>query len=117
MNFRLKSPRLQLSENDVEEQCLAVLGLRGYKVIRLHVGRFKTADGRWLTIGEVGLPDYIAVHRKYPAFFLEVKRPGKEASPEQVRKHRELQLQGFDVSTLSDIRGLKDWLEQHGRSP
>jgi hypothetical protein len=117
MNFRLKSQKLELSENDVEEQCIGLLGLRGYKVIRLHVGRFQTIKGGWVTIGEPGLPDYVAVHKKHPAFFLEVKRPGKKASPEQERKHCELRIQGLPVTTADSVTGLKEWLELHGRSP
>ena len=49
--FRLTSERIELSEDDVEAQCLQVLRLRGYRVERLHAGRFRSMDGRRVITG------------------------------------------------------------------
>ena len=117
MSFRLTAPKLQLSENDVEEQCITLAGLHGYRLERLHTGKAKTLDGRFLTLHPTGTPDWVAVHGKRLSFYLEVKRPGKKPSPEQERKHAELRLQGQTIITVDSVKALKDWLELHGRSP
>src|SRR5215813_10342973 len=52
--FRLTSPRVKLVENDVERACVDLLRLRGYYVVRLQSGLFRTPDGRWIRIGEPG---------------------------------------------------------------
>lgn len=117
MNFKLKSERIQLSENDVEEQCKTLAGLYGYRLERLHAGSAKTLDGRFWTLHPPGTPDYVAAHGRRPSFYLEVKRPGEKPSPVQERKHMELKLQGQIVVTVDSVQAFKDWLELHGRSP
>jgi hypothetical protein len=72
---------LKLSENHVRTACLDVLRAHQWWPIRQHVGRFKTPDQRWVTIGEVGDPDYVVI--KAPSFFLETKKPGGILSDEQ----------------------------------
>ena len=118
--FRLRSPKPpQLSENDVESACLAMLGYRGYWVIRLHTGTFKTADGkRWITGAPKGTPDYAALHERFPGFLLEVKRPGAAPSPEQIKKHREIRI-GFRLAilTVDSLESLLAQLARHERSP
>jgi hypothetical protein len=112
--FRLRAP-LPVKENDVENACLDLLRLKGYWVTRLHVGRFKTVDGRWLTIGEKGLPDWIALHARLPGFLLEVKRPKGELSVDQQMKIQQLRL-GYRmaVAVVDSARALACWLEQRG---
>ena len=80
--FRLRSPRA--TENDIEAGCLALLRLRGWYPIRLPSGLFKTPDGRWMRIGEPGLPDYAALHEQHPGILLEVKRPGGKLALDQI---------------------------------
>jgi hypothetical protein len=112
--FRLRSPKLKLTENDVERACLDVLAYRGYKVVRHQVGRFKTVDGRWITIGETGMPDYICLHATRPAFLLEVKRPGAVLSSEQLVKIRQLEIgYGLAVALVDGVEALADWLARH----
>ena len=111
--YRLKSPKLRLTEADVAKACVDVLGLRRYKVVRHNVGRFKTFDDRWITIGEPGFPDYIAVHEIYPAILLETKRPGGITSPDQERKHVELALLDLHIVTIESVEALVVWLDQH----
>jgi hypothetical protein len=110
----LTSPKLKLTENDVERACLDVLAYRGYKVVRHQVGRFKTVDGRWITIGEAGFPDYIALHATRPAFLLEVKRPGAVLSSEQLVKIQQLEI-GYRlaVAVVDSVEALADWLSRH----
>jgi hypothetical protein len=115
--FRLKAPP-PLSENDVERACLDLLRVRGYWVKRQHVIRCKTQDGRWITIGEKGDPDYVALHGKYPGFHLEVKRPGGGLSADQRFKIQQLTL-GYRlrVAVVASSRELAEWLTGHERSP
>jgi len=113
--FRLTPPVVRLSENDIEAQCLDLLGLRGFWPIRLHAGRFKTADGkRWITGVEKGTPDWAAV--KAPSFLVEVKRPGGSLSPEQQRRIRELTL-GYHlpIVVVESVEELEDWLKRFQR--
>jgi hypothetical protein len=114
--FRLKPPKLQLSENDVRKACLDLLRLRHWWPIRQHVGLFKTADKRWLRIGENGDPDYAVV--KTPSFFLEFKRPGGKLSDEQRTRIKTLkQFYGLDTVVVEGVEELIEWLDRRERSP
>lgn len=108
----------KLVENDIEKACIDLLHVRGYYVLRLHSGLFKTPDGRWVRIGEPGLPDYCALHVHYPGFLLEVKRPRGKPKPHQERKIRELRL-GYRLAVVAadSARVLAEFLAMHERSP
>jgi hypothetical protein len=108
--FRLTPPRVKLVENDVERACLDLLRLHGYYVVRLQSGKFKTVDGRWVTVGEPGLPDYCVIKRD---FFVEVKAPGRKLSPAQINKIFELEACGFRVATIDGVERLEAWLREH----
>jgi hypothetical protein len=116
--FQLTSPKPpRLNENDVERACCDVLRLRGYFVVRLHAGTYRTADSaRWIKGVEKGTPDYALLHHRYPGFLLEVKRPGAVATPEQKRKHEELRI-GFQlaIGVVDSVEALIAWLDQHER--
>lgn len=107
-SFRLRHWKPKLVENDVERQCLDILRLRGFRPIRLQSGKFQTLDGRWITIGEAGLPDYVI-----PLFFVETKRPGGEPSPEQQQKIWELEkLWGLRTAVVDSVEALIEWLDK-----
>jgi hypothetical protein len=113
--FRLKPPpKPRLSENEIERSCLDILRLRGYLVLRQQSGLFKTPDGRWIRLGEKGIPDYAAVHRLHPGFLLEVKRPGGQLSPDQAAKIQELRL-GYRIAAcvVDSAAALSEWLNEH----
>ena len=112
--FRLTGYKPKISENDVEKACVQVLALRGWKVLRLPVGLFKTLDGRHVSIGELGIPDFVALHPDYPGFFLEVKRPGGKLSKVQEIKIEQLQ-QGYRlaVAVVDSPEALAEWLHKH----
>ena len=111
--FRLKpQPPPKLSENDVERACIDLLRVRGWYVVRLQSGLFKTPDGRFVRVGEKGLPDYVALHAVYPAFFLETKRPRRDTGAEQERKHWELTgAYHLAVVVIDRVESLKPWLD------
>ena len=105
----------KLSENDVERACIDVLHIRGYWVARLHAGTFKSADGkRWIQGVKKGTPDYALLHERFPGFLLEVKRTDASPTPEQINKHREIQM-GFRlaIATVDSVEALAHWLAQH----
>jgi hypothetical protein len=89
-----------------------VLHLKRYRPERLHSGTFKSLDGRrFIKAHPKGTPDYIVAHPDFPAFYLEVKRPGEVPTPEQEQKHVELRLYGLAVATVDSIDALVAWLD------
>jgi hypothetical protein len=113
--FRLRAQQVSLVESDVVKTCLDLCRLRGYWPVRQHIGKFRTPDGRWVTVGE---PDYAMVHGVYRGFLLGFKRPGGELSKAQVQKKFELEL-GYSLSSavINSPEALVAWLAVHERSP
>lgn len=121
MAFRLTSPKIQLSENDVERAVMDLLRWHHRYPVRLQSGKFLHADRavieacrrvrvpvRWATIGEPGLPDYCI-----PELFIETKRPGGKLSPEQEAKIIELRDHwGLETLVIADVDELARWLEK-----
>jgi hypothetical protein len=108
--FRLTSPKVKLVENDVERACVDLLRLRGYYVVRLQSGLFRTPDGRWIRIGEPGLPDYACIKND---FLMEVKRPGAKPNASQVSKIFELEaVRKIAVATVDSPEHLIRWLDE-----
>jgi hypothetical protein len=101
--FHLTAPKL--SENDIESACVDLLKWQQYRPLRLQSGRFKTFDGRWVTIGETGLPDYVV-----PAFFVEVKRPRGKLSPEQTMMIQQFEEMGIPTAVVHSLDELVQWL-------
>ena len=78
------------------------------------MGRFRPLDGRWITCVEPGTPDWICVHPRHPAFYLETKAPGGSSSPAQVWMHRFLTAGWrLQVAVIDDVAGLAVWLRSH----
>lgn len=117
--FRLKPGRPpKLRENDVEKQTLDYLRHHGWLVHRNHVGTFKAPKSNaWITMGERGMPDYVATHYKLPAFWMECKRPGRLADHHQLAKHEEIRLIWRQaVVTIDSLEDLIAFLAEHERS-
>jgi hypothetical protein len=114
-HFRLRPPIPQpLVENDIERQCLDALRYRQWRPERLHAGRFRSLDfSRVITAHPTGTPDYVVTHALYPAFYLEVKRPGGSPTPEQEQKHVELRLNDLAVVWVDGYEALLAWLDRH----
>ena len=111
--FRLRAHTVKLSERDVKTACVDLLQHKGYWPRREHSGLFKTPDGRWVRMGEPGIPDYTVLHRKYPGFLLEFKRPRAKPSEVQIRKHWEIQaIWGLDIVTIDRVEDLQAWLAE-----
>lgn len=92
MTFKLTPEKPVVTEADVTNRCIMILRKRGYWVQRNPVGMFRTLSGNPVEFGPVGIPDYTAIHKTYPAFFVEFKRPGKVLRESQRTKFSEVQL-------------------------
>jgi hypothetical protein len=119
MAFRLTEPKIRLSEAEVIEDCNKILRRRGWWLRRNPVGKFLTLSGNPVFFGPDGIPDYTAVHARYPAFFLEFKRPGKVLREDQQTKFAEIQL-GYRLAAVmvDSVDQLVDFLRGHeARAP
>lgn len=117
--FRLKPPPApKLIEKHVVDACVDYLRLRGYWPTRSQSALVKTVDGRFLRLGEPGIPDYTFTHGRHLGFLLEFKRPGGALTPIQEQKIAELRAgYGLRIAVISSVEGLIAWLEAHERSP
>jgi hypothetical protein len=110
--FKLRAQKLKLVENDVKKACVDLLGAHGYKALRQQSGGLRTPDGRWITVGEPGLPDYAI-----PAFMVETKRPGARLSEVQQKKIWELEnLWKVEVAVVDRVEALAEWLREREQS-
>jgi len=117
--FRLRPDgAIQLSENDVEKACIQLLQYKHYYPIRLQSGLFPNPDklceacrssAPRIRVGEPGIPDYVI-----PAFFLEVKAPGKKASDVQQEKIRSLKhYWSLETALVDRVEALLEWLRDY----
>jgi len=110
--FRLTSPTL--NENDTEKACLDLLAIRGYFVLRIHAGTFKSPDGKyWIKGAKKGTADYIAVHKRQRGFLLETKRPAGELAEVQKARAKEIFI-GYGIPTVKadSARELREFLDE-----
>ena len=113
--FSLTAPKVpKLKEKGVAEACCNYLLLRGWWPQRLQVAKVQLPDGRWFVAGEKGDPDYVVIHVRYPAFYMETKRPGGKRSPAQVQKHYEMTAAyKLTVVTIDSVERLASWLMEY----
>lgn len=84
----LKQAFADVQEADIQRQVLDYLCLRRIPATRnqaghVHLGKY------WINLGSPGWPDIIACWRGR-FLGIEIKRPGEQPSPEQLRIHKEL---------------------------
>ena len=114
--FRLTPYKPKISEKNVIDTCIDYLNLRGYAVIRIPTGRYRTLDGkRVVTFGAPGMPDYCAIHSHWPGFFIEFKRPdGGVLSDIQKQKiHILIEAHRLAVTVCNSLDELVRWLGEH----
>ena len=101
-------------ECEVVDECLQLLALKGWRTHRLHCGRAQFPGGRWVTLEPQGTPDWLVVCSGRPAFYLEVKRPGKRATAVQLTMHRMLR-DGYQmkIAVVDGAAMLGVWLEKN----
>ena len=116
MPFRLSSPKPKVLEKHVADQIKQSLLRRGWIPIRQQSGLFKTPDGRFVAVGQKGLADYIVMHAKFPAFFLETKRPKRHLSDQQCIKRWEYDAYGLRTCKADSVEEILAFLERHEAS-
>lgn len=119
---RVRKPRADLPENQLESQIRMYLGSQGWTVLRRHVGTFvpyhAMAQGRAhanvVRIGEPGESDWLcsrptAVLGQVQQFSLETKAPG--ARPSQVQELWMLRQRagGFIAVWFDDFGRFQEW--------
>lgn len=74
-----KAGRLKLSEADVVRQVCDFLQARGWRIFRTGYGEIRTMERIVDTVGEIGMPDFLAVRYKTGCYceliWMEFKRP------------------------------------------
>lgn len=101
-----------MSEKEIQNKIRLNLSQYGI-VLRLNVGAFTTADGRYIRSGlPPGTPDLLFIGKEGRTAFIEVKRPGGVISPQQVNFIKMLQNMGqragiaYSISDALAIAGL-----------
>ena len=80
------------------------------------VDRIKALKGmcvKFVSPGLRGVPDRIVLLPDGRIYFIELKRPGKKATPQQLKRHRELKDLGHTVHVIDTFVGVDifcDWV-------
>ena len=81
-----ESEGIEVRETEILQLCRLKASECGATLWRNNTGKLEDKKGRWVTFGFVGSGDLIGFRNSDGKFIsLEVKVPGKKASPEQVR--------------------------------
>lgn len=92
-----------MTEHDLQSLIRLRLSEAGF-VLRLNVGRVRTADGRWFDAGlPPGTPDLLAVLPGGRTAWIEVKTPRGAVRPEQARFLRRLQGMGHAAGVARSL--------------
>lgn len=104
------------SETNISKAIEDALDLNGAWSSRTQSGTIRTANGGFMKLCRAGTPDRIAA--KGVPFWIEVKRPGKVPSSEQVQVQAILRDNGFLVFTIDDAATIPKILDKlHGLNP
>ena len=66
---------------------------------------------KWVSPGNVGVPDRLIVFPGGTVYFRELKAPGKKPTPLQVRQLEKLKALGFDVGVIDSKQGVDDFIK------
>jgi len=87
-------------ETTLKKNICVALDTMGFRVVRIQSGRAKVRGG-WMWLAKKGTPDLLVLS---PYVFLEVKRPGKELSPDQRDWHDWAKGAGVPVTTVRGVQ-------------
>lgn len=71
------------AETNIQNKIRIELSKHGIVTFRMNTGKFKTQDGRWISIGIKGTADLLAI-KNGKAIWIETKTPIGKASKEQI---------------------------------
>ena len=94
------------AEGDIMRAIMIALSNDGHFVVRVNVGKFKMADGRWFDTGlPTGFSD-LCGHRAGDAraFYLEVKSAAGRVRPEQSAFLNAMQMRGAIAGVVRSIQ-------------
>ena len=69
---------------------------------------------KWVSPGNVGVPDRICIFKDGTIAFVELKAPGKKPTALQENRHRELKKLGCKVCVLASYNEVDNFLELKG---
>ncbi len=87
---------LTIRETSLSAQIAEYLSSRNIYNDRLQCGKIKTDRGHWITLCKTGTPDRFCIIRGQ-IIFIEVKKLGRQATPEQLERHEKLRSSGAVV--------------------
>ena len=108
------------SEHEIQTSIMHYLGYRGWYTQRMNSGAIRTERGGLVRMNKAGTPDILAfkpggcdpaeygqdwVHAEL--LFIEVKRPGKKATPLQLATMRELTKYGARCIIATSVEDLE----------
>lgn len=67
---------------------------------------------KWVSPGNVGVPDRLIVFPGGTVYFRELKAPGKKPTPLQVRQQEKLKALGFDVGVIDSKQGVDEFMRE-----
>lgn len=105
----LRGRMKKLSEHELQKNIIELLQYHGWYCLRLNSGKIRTQSGGFMQLCPKGTPDLMAIKRKQPPLFIEVKLPKGIVSPEQAIMMTELRKYGADclvVRSIDDLEGL-----------
>jgi hypothetical protein len=94
--FMAKPQPLTIRESSLSAQIADYLSDRRIYNDRLQCGKIETKCGSWIHLCKTGTPDRFAIIRGQ-IIFIEVKKFGKKATPEQLERHEKLEHSGAVV--------------------
>ena len=67
---------------------------------------------KWVSPGNVGVPDRLIVFPGGTVYFRELKAPGKKPTPLQMRQLEKLKALGFDVGVIDSKEGVDAFMKE-----
>jgi hypothetical protein len=114
-SFRLRPPKFELSENDVERQINDYLRWHGWRLHRLHVGKARFPSGHWVEFYPQGTADWMATRgRQGAVLYYEVKRPGEKPSADQVVFLEQARREGYPADWFDSLAAFVAWYKALG---
>ena len=100
--------KLKLKESAVVRQVRDMAFVYGYEVHRIHVGRYRSMDGkRVITMAPTGTPDLLLVHPIKPVRYVETKATFGKVRKLQTLTHAALRQRGFLVDVVRNWEQVK----------
>lgn len=103
-----------MTEGDIMRSVMLALSEDGHFVVRVNVGKFKMADGRWFDTGlPTGFSD-LAGHRAGDAraFYIEIKTPTGRVRPEQAAFLEAMRKRGAIAGVARSVQDAKKLLAE-----